>query len=500
MLGIFFTVLSSGINTFFHFRNPAPYISPFMIQIVVYPVGKALAWIMPIRSWYLPSWLGSYELTFNPGPFNIKEHTCIVVMANAAIAPTYALYPIVSAELWYKHDFGIGFNLLYTLSCQITGFSFAGLCRRFVIWPASMIWPGILVVATNLNTLHAEDESFQGGMTRFRFLMITGGAAFAWYFLPGKWRIRWRIRGTDDNGSSRIGFLFTALSYFSFACWIAPRNNIVNQLFGVSTGLGMGLITFDWSQINWIGSPLTAPWWAQVNIAIGFLLFYWIVTPILYYCNVSEFRLKWRSTDQFAPGLVYCSFAYQRGPSRRQVWLGIRYIPDPHARDRSQHDGICSVLSHLSIGDIQHDFHAGLCAGDGADCPHCTTSRAKNIPSDPQRQNRGRRHSHEAHAAIRRSSRLVVRRPLPRVLHFCRCGNRGLRHWFASLGILGGHPVILDLLHSRGVHLRDDESAHRHQLDGRVDPGIHIQRSTYPRNGELTGCDVLPLALMSAAR
>ena len=30
----------------------------------------------------------------------------------------------------------------------------------------------------------------------------------------------------------------------------------VNQLFGVQTGMGMGLLTFDWSQISWIGSPL----------------------------------------------------------------------------------------------------------------------------------------------------------------------------------------------------------------------------------------------------
>ena len=30
----------------------------------------------------------------------------------------------------------------------------------------------------------------------------------------------------------------------------------MNQLFGLSTGLGMGLLTFDWLQIAYIGSPL----------------------------------------------------------------------------------------------------------------------------------------------------------------------------------------------------------------------------------------------------
>ena len=43
---------------------------------------------------------------------------------------------------------------------------------------------------------------------------------------------------------------------FSYVCWAAPKNVPVNQLFGVRTGMGMGVLTFDWSQISWIGSPL----------------------------------------------------------------------------------------------------------------------------------------------------------------------------------------------------------------------------------------------------
>lgn len=53
-----------------------------------------------------------------------------------------------------------------------------------------------------------------------------------------------------------IGYLFEALSVFSFICWAAPNNVPVNQLFGVRTGLGMSVLTFDWTQITWIGSPL----------------------------------------------------------------------------------------------------------------------------------------------------------------------------------------------------------------------------------------------------
>lgn len=83
---------------------------------------------------------------------------------------------------------------------------------------------------------------------------------------------------------------------FSFICWAFPNNVTVNQLFGVHSGLGMSFFTFDWTQITWIGSPLIVPWWAQMQIFIGFVLFFWILTPVLYYTNVSSLP----SPHQFA--------------------------------------------------------------------------------------------------------------------------------------------------------------------------------------------------------
>lgn len=63
------------------------------------------------------------------------------------------------------------------------------------------------------------------------------------------------------------GYLFSALSYFTWVCWIVPENVPVNQMFGYQSGLGMSLLTFDWAQITNIGSPLVAPWWAEANVA-----------------------------------------------------------------------------------------------------------------------------------------------------------------------------------------------------------------------------------------
>ena len=79
------------------------------------------------------------------------------------------------------------------------------------------------------------------------------------------------------------------LSYFSWVCWIAPNNKTVNALFGTQYGLGMGIFTFDWTQITLIGNPLVIPWWAQVNILVGFVLFYWLIVPIIYFTNVRHY-------------------------------------------------------------------------------------------------------------------------------------------------------------------------------------------------------------------
>ncbi|KDR75502.1 hypothetical protein GALMADRAFT_140147 [Galerina marginata CBS 339.88] len=305
-VGLLLCMTSSALNVFFNFRNPAPTIVPLALLLISYPFGKFLAFTLPITAYriplpYLPRSLlpihqpafapfrllvnlllpltypRALEFSLNPGPWNIKEHVLVFIMANVSSGSPYALNAIVVSEQYYDIHLGYWFALTLVLATQLTGFGLAGLCRRFLVWPASMVWPQNLVACTLLNTLHAEDEDDgvgmygaamgEGGkgMSRYRFFVITTAASFVFFFLPG--------------------YLFEALSIFSFICWAAPNNVPVNQLFGVRSGLGMSVLTFDWTQISWIGSPLMVPWWAEVHIFFGFVLFYWILTPILYYTN-----------------------------------------------------------------------------------------------------------------------------------------------------------------------------------------------------------------------
>jgi OPT family oligopeptide transporter len=209
------------------------------------PLGKGLEKILPTtkfktfgRTWSL-----------NPGPFNIKEHVCITVMANVAVNGAYATDVFAAQKIFYNQQITFGYQLLLATSSQVLGFSLGGLLRQFVVWPASMIWPSALVNAAFFNTLHTNfGKRDRGHMTRERFFCIALACSFVWYWVPG--------------------YLFTALSVFNWVCWIAPNNIAVNALFGSSTGLGMGVFTFDWSMISFIGSPLVTPVRLQFDLRL----------------------------------------------------------------------------------------------------------------------------------------------------------------------------------------------------------------------------------------
>ncbi|KAJ9121945.1 hypothetical protein QFC24_004527 [Naganishia onofrii] len=227
--------------------------------------GKFLAWVMPLKKFHLPWWRRRVTFDLNPGPFNIKENALIMIVANSSLLVSSVMHAATAVATYMHLDFHAGFTILFVLAAQLAGIGLAGFASSLLVKPASMIWPYNLVVTTFLNTFHAEEAVRPGEITRFRFFILAFIGAFVYYFIPG--------------------FLFTALSFFSWVCWIKPKNRVVNQLFGVNTGLGMGLLTFDWSQVIFVGSPLMVPWFAQANAMFGFLLFYWILCPILYYTN-----------------------------------------------------------------------------------------------------------------------------------------------------------------------------------------------------------------------
>lgn len=81
------------------------------------------------------------------------------------------------------------------------------------------------------------------------------------------------------------------LTSLSWICWVFPTSILAQQLGSGLRGLGVGVIGLDWSTIcAYLGSPLASPWFATVNVATGFVLYTYVITPIAYWLNVYNAR------------------------------------------------------------------------------------------------------------------------------------------------------------------------------------------------------------------
>ncbi|KAL1980072.1 hypothetical protein VTN96DRAFT_4691 [Rasamsonia emersonii] len=248
ILGMFFVTIASGLNMYLSMRSPAIAISSVVIQFGC--------------STHL-----EFKWSFNTGPFTIKEHTVIILMANVSISYAYSTDALIAlkAKPYYNVDMGWEFQLLFTLSSQLTGIGLAGLFRRFLVWPSAMIWPSQFSNTSLLYALHdrsASDSSQTNGwrISRFRYFLYVALGSFAYYWIPG--------------------VLWQGLSIFSFITWIKPNSIVLNQLFGGFTGLSLLPIIFDWTYIsNYLNDPLLAPVHALVNTMIGLIVF--VIIPAI---------------------------------------------------------------------------------------------------------------------------------------------------------------------------------------------------------------------------
>lgn len=170
-------------------------------------------------------------------------------------------------------------------------FGLAGLARRWLVYPGALIWPSTLASTVLFRALHEpQDRTPANGwvMTRYKFFAYFTIFAFVIFWFPD--------------------FIWTSLSAFAFITWLVPHNQKVNAIFGVSdidtrpweykwyqltlsdfqmnSGLGLLPISFDWTQINYAGTPLTTPFYVTCNAFAVVVLFYLFLAPILYYSNV----------------------------------------------------------------------------------------------------------------------------------------------------------------------------------------------------------------------
>ncbi|KAK6257132.1 hypothetical protein QUC31_000591 [Theobroma cacao] len=271
-LGLFSCCLLSFLNTFFSYRTEPLQVTMISIQVASLPAGKFLARVLPTTKFKIPGF-GNREFTLNPGPFNVKEHVLISIFANAGAAfgggTAYAIGIVNIIRAFYHKKISFLASWILVITTQVLGYGWAGIMRKFVVEPAQMWWPSSLVQVSLFRAMHEKDSK---RMSRGKFFLIALICSFSWYVFPG--------------------YLFPTLSAISWVCWAFPKSVTAQQIGSGMDGIGIGSFAIDWSVIaSFLGSPLVTPFFAIVNIFVGYALFMYIILPIAYW-GVNVYNAK----------------------------------------------------------------------------------------------------------------------------------------------------------------------------------------------------------------
>jgi OPT family small oligopeptide transporter len=197
-------------------------------------------------------------------------------MANVGFNTPYTDNIILSQylKIYFNQEFAASFayQILIGLGTNFVGYGLAGVCRRFLVFPSYTVWPTSLVTIALNRAFHTEANVPVPGplnrtyrWSRLKLFYIAFFGMFVYFWLPD--------------------FLFPALSYFNWISWIAPDNQVLNNICGSVNGLGLNpWPTFDWNIIAFQYDPLVIPAFATLNQLGGMIVGFFMIVGI-YFTN-----------------------------------------------------------------------------------------------------------------------------------------------------------------------------------------------------------------------
>lgn len=300
-IGLLWTVIGTFINQYFSQRQPAIDLGSAVVQLLIFPCGKFLEWALP--AWDIKIW--KWKFSLNPGPWSSKEQMLATLTYSVSGGVIYVSFNfhVLMMDRYYGVDWvDFGYQILLTLSTNFLGFGLAGIVRKFVVYPATCLWPSILpTIALNKALCLPEKKSKINGwsISSYRFFLLTFAASFVYFWIPD--------------------YLFTALSTFNWLTWIAPNNFNLAAVTGSQTGLGINPITsFDWNIINFNG-PLKIPFYAYLSNYLG------MVTAMICIIGVWWSNYKWTG---FLPLNSNASFDNKGRPYQVTAVLNDKFLLD----------------------------------------------------------------------------------------------------------------------------------------------------------------------------
>lgn len=238
VVGTILSAIGCVINAVFALRYPTISIGSNVIQLVAYPICVAWGKWMPHRK--------VFGHPLNPGRFTRKEHLLITMLSALGMAwpPTQHLIFVQAMPHWFNMAYARspGYQFLGALGTNMIGYGFAGLTRRFLVYPSYCVWPTSLATIALNNALHDHGSSTTpvkgpGRSTwrasMFKCFWVVFAIYFVWYTFPS--------------------YIFPNLQLFDWIAWIKPTNGNLVALTSVNFGAGLGLnpfMTFDWGTLR----------------------------------------------------------------------------------------------------------------------------------------------------------------------------------------------------------------------------------------------------------
>ncbi|KAK2593332.1 hypothetical protein QQS21_008975 [Conoideocrella luteorostrata] len=264
-LGFFWVCVVTAVNTFFSPRQPTISIPNQVVQLLLVPMGRFMAYA-------LPDWgfrFRGTRYTMNAGPWTSKEQLfATIIFSGASTIGNFTGLMVMRLPVFFNQRWATyGFAIMLAWANQIYGLGMAGILRRLTVYPIQAVWPANLpILALNRTLIHSDNncETINGWkITRYVCFLISSLVFIVYYWVPNK--------------------LFQALRLFNWMTWISPNNFNLAAITGSYGGMGFN----PWSSwdpnvsgVNVMNSPFFAQLQQYVmRVAAG------LVIIIMYYKN-----------------------------------------------------------------------------------------------------------------------------------------------------------------------------------------------------------------------
>ncbi|KAA1073318.1 hypothetical protein PGT21_008224 [Puccinia graminis f. sp. tritici] len=231
LIGVLTSILGAAIAEVFMFKPVHIHVDILFLQIICLLMGHFFATI-PGPLWW------------NPGPLDTKETVFSVIMAASASAGVLGVEVIAAQDVMFEKRMSMIVSIMTLLSSQLIGYGIAGLLRPILVYPAEIIYPGVLPVVALFQSMSSQSQTTVKQMTFFKKAI---SAISLYEIIPT--------------------YLAPALSAVSIWCLTLPKVPAITNLFGGSLPAeGMGLMAFsgDWTLVG-SHSPLFVPLLAQMT-------------------------------------------------------------------------------------------------------------------------------------------------------------------------------------------------------------------------------------------